>query len=94
MTRKITILDTTLRDGEQSPGCSMNSQEKAVVARELVRMGVDVIEAGFPVSSPGDFRAVILQVILVVLGVIIYLPFMKVHERVQAQQALEEAQAA
>ena len=58
MTRKITILDTTLRDGEQSPGCSMNTQEKTIVARELVRMGVDVIEAGFPVSSPGDFRAV------------------------------------
>ncbi len=58
MTRKISIFDTTLRDGEQSPGCSMNSQEKVIVARELLRMGVDVIEAGFPVSSPGDFRAV------------------------------------
>ena len=58
MTRKIDILDTTLRDGEQSPGCSMNTQEKVIVARELLRMGVDVIEAGFPVSSPGDFRAV------------------------------------
>lgn len=58
MTRKIDILDTTLRDGEQSPGCSMNAQEKSIVARELVRMGVDVIEAGFPVSSPSDFRAV------------------------------------
>ena len=58
MTRKIDILDTTLRDGEQSPGCSMNTQEKVIVARELLRMGVDVIEAGFPISSPGDFRAV------------------------------------
>jgi len=58
MTRKIDILDTTLRDGEQSPGCSMNTQEKVIIARELLRMGVDVIEAGFPVSSPGDFRAV------------------------------------
>ena len=58
MTRKIDIFDTTLRDGEQSPGCSMNAQEKVIVARELVRMGVDVIEAGFPVSSPSDFRAV------------------------------------
>ncbi len=58
MTRKIDIFDTTLRDGEQSPGCSMNTQEKVIVARELVRMGVDVIEAGFPVSSPGDFRSV------------------------------------
>ena len=58
MTRKIDILDTTLRDGEQSPGCSMNTQEKVIIARELVRMGVDAIEAGFPVSSPSDFRAV------------------------------------
>ena len=58
MTRKIDIYDTTLRDGEQSPGCSMNTQEKLIVARELLRMGVDVIEAGFPVSSPGDFRSV------------------------------------
>lgn len=58
MTKKIDILDTTLRDGEQSPGCSMNTQEKVIVARELLRMGVDVIEAGFPISSPGDFRAV------------------------------------
>lgn len=58
MTRKIAIFDTTLRDGEQSPGCSMNNQEKLIVARELMRMGVDVIEAGFPASSPGDFRAV------------------------------------
>ena len=58
MTRKIDIFDTTLRDGEQSPGCSMNSQEKTIVARELIRLGVDVIEAGFPVSSASDFRAV------------------------------------
>ena len=58
MTRKIEILDTTLRDGEQSPGASMNSAEKLIVARQLLRLGVDVIEAGFPPSSPGDFRAV------------------------------------
>ena len=58
MTRKIDILDTTLRDGEQSPGCSMSPQEKTIVAREPIRLGVDVIEAGFPVSSPNDFRAV------------------------------------
>lgn len=58
MTRKIAIFDTTLRDGEQSPGCSMNTQEKLIIARELLRMGVDVIEAGFPASSPSDFRAV------------------------------------
>ncbi|MDY4691596.1 MAG: 2-isopropylmalate synthase, partial [Atopobiaceae bacterium] len=49
---------TTLRDGEQSPGASMNTEEKLVIAQQLIRMGVDVIEAGFPISSPGDFRSV------------------------------------
>ncbi len=58
MTRKISIFDTTLRDGEQSPGASMNTEEKLVVARQLLRLNVDVIEAGFPVSSPGDFESV------------------------------------
>ncbi|MGN0302358.1 MAG: 2-isopropylmalate synthase [Anaerotardibacter sp.] len=58
MTRKIAIFDTTLRDGEQSPGASMNSEEKLVITRQLLRLGVDVIEAGFPVSSPGDFKSV------------------------------------
>ena len=58
MTRKINIFDTTLRDGEQSPGASMNPDEKLVITRELLRMNVDVIEAGFPISSPGDFKAV------------------------------------
>ncbi len=58
MTRKIHIFDTTLRDGEQSPGASMNAQEKLVITRQLLRLGVDVIEAGFPISSPGDFQAV------------------------------------
>ncbi len=54
----ITIFDTTLRDGEQSPGCSMNTAEKLQVAEALVELGVDVIEAGFPIASPGDFEAV------------------------------------
>jgi 2-isopropylmalate synthase len=54
----ITIFDTTLRDGEQSPGCSMNLKEKVVMARQLDRLGVDVIEAGFPIASQGDFEAV------------------------------------
>ncbi|MCA9087884.1 MAG: 2-isopropylmalate synthase, partial [Planctomycetaceae bacterium] len=54
----ITIFDTTLRDGEQSPGCSMDTQEKLEVAKALVELGVDVIEAGFPIASPGDFEAV------------------------------------
>ena len=58
MTRKIIIFDTTLRDGEQSPGASMNTEEKLVVARQLLRLNVDVIEAGFPISSPGDFESV------------------------------------
>jgi len=56
--RKIIIFDTTLRDGEQSPGCSMNLAEKLEVARALEALGVDVIEAGFPIASPGDFEAV------------------------------------
>lgn len=55
---QIIIFDTTLRDGEQSPGCSMNTAEKLEVARALVELGVDVIEAGFPIASPGDFEAV------------------------------------
>ncbi|MDR3243111.1 MAG: 2-isopropylmalate synthase [Clostridiales Family XIII bacterium] len=54
----VKIFDTTLRDGEQSPGCSMNLKEKVEVARQLERMKVDVIEAGFAVSSPGDFTSV------------------------------------
>ncbi len=58
MTRKIHIFDTTLRDGEQSPGASMNTEEKLVIARQLLRLNVDIIEAGFPISSPGDFESV------------------------------------
>jgi len=57
--RQITIFDTTLRDGEQSPGCSMNLKEKLLMARQLDRLGVDVIEAGFPIASEGDYEAVI-----------------------------------
>lgn len=56
--RIIKVFDTTLRDGEQSPGASMNVDEKLQVARQLQRLGVDIIEAGFPVASPGDFEAV------------------------------------
>jgi 2-isopropylmalate synthase len=56
--QRITIFDTTLRDGEQSPGCSMNVQEKLRLAQQLDRLGVDVIEAGFPIASDGDFEAV------------------------------------
>ncbi|MBE0427371.1 MAG: 2-isopropylmalate synthase [Nitrospirae bacterium] len=56
--RIIKIFDTTLRDGEQSPGASMNVQEKLTVAKQLARLGVDIIEAGFAYSSPGDFEAI------------------------------------
>lgn len=56
--RIIKIFDTTLRDGEQSPGASMNLDEKLKVAQALIELGVDVIEAGFPIASPGDFEAV------------------------------------
>jgi 2-isopropylmalate synthase len=59
MTRsQVKIFDTTLRDGEQSPGCSMNLPEKIRMARQLDRLGVDILEAGFPIASDGDFEAV------------------------------------
>jgi len=59
MNEKVIIFDTTLRDGEQVPGCQLNTIEKIQVARALEALGVDVIEAGFPVSSPGDFKSVV-----------------------------------
>jgi len=55
---RIIIFDTTLRDGEQAPGCTLNGEEKMAIARQLARLGVDVIEAGFAFASPGDFEAV------------------------------------
>jgi 2-isopropylmalate synthase len=55
---RVKIFDTTLRDGEQSPGISLNKQEKLEIANQLARLGVDVIEAGFPITSPGDFESV------------------------------------
>ncbi len=55
---KLTIFDTTLRDGEQSPGASLNNKEKLEIAHQLASLGVDIIEAGFPITSPGDFDAV------------------------------------
>ncbi|MCE2611967.1 2-isopropylmalate synthase [Flavobacteriaceae bacterium D16] len=55
---KVEIFDTTLRDGEQVPGCKLDSEQKLVIARRLDELGVDVIEAGFPISSPGDFKSV------------------------------------
>ena len=56
MAEKIFIFDTTLRDGEQSPGCSMNLEEKLEMARQLDRLGVDILEGGFPIASQGRWR--------------------------------------
>ena len=58
MSDRVYIFDTTLRDGEQSPGCSMTVPEKLRMARKLVELGVDILEAGFPIASPGDYDAV------------------------------------
>jgi 2-isopropylmalate synthase len=59
MAKRVYIFDTTLRDGEQVPGCQLNTEEKIIVAKALEELGVDVIEAGFPISSPGDFNSVV-----------------------------------
>ena len=59
MREKVYIFDTTLRDAEQVPGCQLNTIEKIEVARQLEKLGVDIIEAGFPISSPGDFNSVV-----------------------------------
>ena len=58
MPDRIKIFDTTLRDGEQTPGVNLNIQEKLEIARQLEKLGVDVIEAGFAIASPGDFEAI------------------------------------
>src|SRR5947208_1286116 len=55
---RVRIFDTTLRDGEQSPGIALNKSEKVEIALQLARLGVDIIEAGFPITSPGDFESV------------------------------------
>ena len=59
MNDKLYIFDTTLRDGEQVPGCQLNTLEKIEVAKALEELGVDIIEAGFPISSPGDFNSIV-----------------------------------
>lgn len=56
MSQRVYVFDTTLRDGEQSPGVRLSTDEKLEIGRQLVRLGVDVIEAGFPISSPGISR--------------------------------------
>ncbi|MDB4910573.1 MAG: 2-isopropylmalate synthase, partial [Gemmatimonadetes bacterium] len=58
MATAVRVFDTTLRDGEQSPGCTMSRDEKLALARQLARLQVDIIEAGFPAASRGDFDAV------------------------------------
>ncbi|CAM9636000.1 unnamed protein product, partial [Ectocarpus sp. 8 AP-2014] len=63
---RVKVFDTTLRDGEQSPGCTMTREEKLMVAKQLGKLGVDIIEAGFPIASQGDFEAV--QEIATVVG--------------------------
>ena len=55
---KVQIFDTTLRDGEQVPGCKLDTKQKLIIAERLDELGVDIIEAGFPISSPGDFTSV------------------------------------
>ena len=55
---KVEIFDTTLRDGEQVPGCKLDTKNKLIIAERLDELGVDIIEAGFPISSPGDFHSV------------------------------------
>ena len=55
---RVEIFDTTLRDGEQVPGCKLDTQNKLIIAERLDELGVDVLEAGFPISSPGDFKSV------------------------------------
>ncbi|HTI35846.1 MAG TPA: hypothetical protein VL422_19370, partial [Miltoncostaea sp.] len=55
--KRVLIFDTTLRDGEQAPGITLNTREKVEIGQQLARLGVDIIEAGFPIASPGDFEA-------------------------------------
>jgi 2-isopropylmalate synthase len=88
---RITIFDTTLRDGEQSPGCSMNVSEKTRLARQLDRLGVDVIEAGFPIASDGDFAAVQSVAAAVPRPVIAALARAVRHDIERAAKALEAA---
>src|SRR6267154_6249656 len=87
----ITIFDTTLRDGEQSPGCSMNVQEKVRLGRQLDRLGVDVIEAGFPIASDGDFAAVQAVAAAVPRPTIAALARAARHDIERAAQALRSA---
>ena len=85
--RKINIFDTTLRDGEQSAGVNLNLHEKLEIARQLERLGVDIIEAGFPAASKGDFQAV--QNFLHKLMRRLLMPLLATTKPVQPTLALE-----
>jgi 2-isopropylmalate synthase len=91
---KVIIFDTTLRDGEQAAGASLNAQEKLGIARQLEKLGVDVIEAGFPYSSPGDFEAVQLIAREVKHPAICALASASAEAVDRAWQAIKEAQHA
>ena len=88
---RITVFDTTLRDGEQSPGCSMNVQEKVRLGRQLDQLGVDVIEAGFPIASDGDFAAVQAIAAAVPRPIIAGLARASRHDIERAAKALQSA---
>ena len=88
---RVIVFDTTLRDGEQSPGCSMNVQEKLRLAQQLDRLGVDVIEAGFPIASDGDFEAVQSIAASVRRPIIAALARARKEDIDRAWQAVEEA---
>src|SRR5262249_40014772 len=90
---RIRIFDTTLRDGEQSPGASMNMAEKVEVARALAALGVDVIEAGFPIASQGDFEAVRAIATEVTGSTVCGLPRCNERDIDRAAEALKYAQA-
>jgi len=89
---KVTIFDTTLRDGEQAAGGSLNIQEKLEIARQLEKLGVDVIEAGFPVTSPGDFEAVSLIAREIRTPVICVLSHANLEAVDQSWEAVKEAE--
>ena len=88
---RVTVFDTTLRDGEQSPGCSMNVHEKLRMAHQLDRLGVDVIEAGFPIASDGDFEAVLAIAAVVQRPIIAGLARTCTQDIERAWQALKRA---
>ena len=93
MGERVYIFDTTLRDGEQSPGVSLNVNEKVEIARQLTRLGVDIIEAGFPVASPGDFAAVKVTAAEVKGATIAALARADINDIDRAWEAVKEAES-